>query len=195
MEQTKGIKIGSPYQSYYYLTEDNKVYNALTKRYLRANKNIYTLVNEDNKRVKATLKEIYLMVHNKPFCKDNIENLQGEQWKEIEGSSGNYFISNHGRIKSYKGYNAKLLSLVTTDKGYKRVNVNFGNGNYNYFVHRLVAEYFLPIPSNSFYDVHHKDFNTINNKVDNLMWVTKDQHKTIHREHERELAHERQSTK
>ena len=43
-------QIGTPYKEYYYL-DGNKVYNSLTKRYLRANKNLFKLVNEDDKRV------------------------------------------------------------------------------------------------------------------------------------------------
>ena len=185
-------QIGNPYKDYYYLCDDNRIYNSLTKRYLRANNNMFKLVNIDNKRVNATLKEIYYKVHNKVFCIDNIENLYGEEWKEIENSSGNYFISNLGRIKSYKGYNAKLLSLNTTDRGYKRLNVDFGTGNANYFVHRLVAEYFLTLPTKPFCEIHHKDFNSLNNKADNLVWLTKEEHKEIHRQHEEFINIKRQ---
>lgn len=178
------IQIGTPYKDYYYL-DGNKVYNALTKRYLRANNNMFTLVNEDNKRVKATLKEVFYKVNKKVYCIDNIEDLQGEQWKEIENSGGNYFISNMGRIKSYKGYNAILLTQHIA-KGYKRINADLGTGNKNIIVHRLVAEYFLDVPLKPFMEVHHKDFNSLNNNADNLMWVTKDQHKAIHYKHDTE---------
>ena len=102
-------QIGTPYKDYYYL-DNLKVYNSLTKKYLRMNTNMFTLVNEDNKRVKATLKELYYNVNNKVYCNDEIQDLQGEQWKEIENSGGNYFISNMGRIKSYKGYNTNRKS-------------------------------------------------------------------------------------
>ena len=94
-------QIGTPYKDYYYL-DNLKVYNSLTKKYLRMNTNMFTLVNEDNKRVKVTLKDLYYNVNNKVYCNDEIQDLQGEQWKEIENSCGNYFISNMGRIKSYK---------------------------------------------------------------------------------------------
>lgn len=175
-------QIGTPYKDYYYLDGLN-VYNSLTKKYLRMNTNMFTLVNEEDKRVKATLKELYYKVNNKVYCVDKIPNLQGEQWKEIENSGGNYFISNMGRIKSYKGYIAKILA-IPTQKGYKRVSMDLGTGKTNYLVHKLVAQYFLPLPTKPFCAIHHKDFNSLNNKADNLLWVTKEEHKEIHREHE-----------
>ena len=179
-------QIGTPYKDYYFLDE-NKVYNSLTKRYLRANKNLFKLVNEDDKGVNVSLKALYYKVNNKIYCIDDIENLQGEEWKEIDNSGGNYFISNMGRIKSYKGYKARLLSQTTAENGYKRVNTDFfGTGTTaNFTVHRLVAEYFVEKPNKPMCDiVHHKDFNSLNNKATNLQWVTKEEHKKIHRIHE-----------
>jgi hypothetical protein len=183
--------IGKPYKSYYYLTDDNRVYNSLTKRYLRMNNNTYKLVNEQDKRINVTLKEIYYKVYGKIYSIDNIEPLEGEQWKEIDNSGGNYFISNMGRIKSYKGYNAKLLSQTTANNGYKRVNADFfGTGKTaNFTVHRLVAEYFVEKPNKPMCDiVHHKDFNSLNNKSTNLCWISKEQHKEIHRKHDKEIC-------
>lgn len=184
-------QIGKPYQDYYYLCDDNRVYNSLTKRYLRKNNNMFKLVNENNKRVNASLKEIYYKVHGKVYSIDDIEPLNGEQWKEIDNSGGNYFISNMGRIKSYKGYTAKLLSQATSDNGYKRVNADFfGTGTTaNFTVHRLVAEYFVKKPNKPMCNVvHHKDFNSLNNKATNLQWVTKEEHKEIHRKHDKEIS-------
>ena len=77
-------QIGTPYKEYYYL-DGNKVYNSLTKRYLRANKNLFKLVNEDDKRVNVSLKALYYKVNNRVYCIDDIENLQGEEWKEKIG--------------------------------------------------------------------------------------------------------------
>lgn len=172
-------RIGKPYKDYYFLDE-NKVYNSLTKRYLRPNNNLFTLVNEDNKRVKVSLKALYMMVYGKVYCIDNIQDIQGEQWKEIIDSGGNYYVSNMGRIKSYKGYTAKILTDTTTEKGYKRINADFGTGNHSYFVHRIIAEYFLQPPTKPFSEIHHKDFNRANNKADNLCWLSKAEHTKIH---------------
>lgn len=57
----------------------------------------------------------------------------------------------------------------------------FNNGkSKKYRIHRLVAQAFLSNESNKPI-VHHKDKNTKNNRADNLMWVTSDEHLLIHK--------------
>lgn len=46
-------------------------------------------------------------------------------------------------------------------------------------VHVLLAKAFIPNPENKPI-VHHKDFNPLNNCLDNLMWVTVSEHMEIH---------------
>ena len=52
-------------------------------------------------------------------------------------------------------------------KGYLRVSV----GGKLMFVHRLVAQLYVPNPDNK-PQVNHKDGNKLNNNADNLEWVT-----------------------
>lgn len=100
---------------------------------------------------------MYKLVYNKVYCIDNIENLEGEQWKVLEGTEGNYYCSNLGRIKSYCSYNAILVKPFQNMRNYEKVKITL-YGNYaNYFVHRLVASAWLPLPKNIDCIIHHID--------------------------------------
>ena len=52
---------------------------------------------------------------------DKIPNLPDEEWRSIEGYDGKYLISNCGRVKSLKHYDARLLKAFANNKGYLRV--------------------------------------------------------------------------
>ena len=55
------------------------------------------------------------------FIIKNIKDLPNEEWREINGYSGKYLVSNMGRIKSLKHRMAKLLTAFPNNKGYPRV--------------------------------------------------------------------------
>ena len=52
---------------------------------------------------------------------DRIMDLPNEEWREINGFGGKYLVSNMGRIKSFKHYDARLLTAFPNNKGYPRV--------------------------------------------------------------------------
>ena len=67
-------------------------------------------------------------------------------------------------------------------KGYRMLHLKVNKVYYNIFIHRLVAQKFIPNPLNK-PTVNHKDLNKLNNHVDNLEWVTGDennQHAYLH---------------
>ena len=167
-------KIG--YREIYLLFPNGMIFNNLTNKFLKADKNFrFSLKNKDNKYKTVSLKTIYRKVYNKEFCFDNIKNFDNEIWKEINETKGKYFISNYGRIKTYCGYNAKILKQFKTKKNYNTVNIN----KKHYKIHRLVAYYFIStnLKEN---EVHHIDGNTFNNKVDNLEILSAEQHRKKH---------------
>ena len=89
-----------------------------------------------------------------------------EIWRVIEGYEGLYWVSNFGRIKSKN----KILKL--TKRNYVEVGLIKNGVVKTFYVHRLVANAFIPNPNNYFY-INHKDENKLNNHVDNLEWCTK----------------------
>ena len=103
---------------------------------------------------------------------------KSEIWKKLVipnlDDCEKYEISNFGRLKSYKkdsfGYILKNSKL----KGYQALVVKLKNKkNTTKYVHKLVAEHFIPKDSPLQRHVIHLDFDKDNNHVSNLLWVTR----------------------
>jgi hypothetical protein len=91
-----------------------------------------------------------------------------EFWKKIKEFK-DYEISNQGSVKSLKFNKQKILTGRKTTKGYLKVLLLSEEKKFNFFVHRLVAQEFLPNPNN-LTQVNHIDGNKLNNSVENLEW-------------------------
>lgn len=184
-------QLKKPFRSCYYLLENGNIYDESKKQEKQADSNhMFRLLTEDNKQKKVSLKRLYRELYNKEYCKDNIESLQGEEWREIENTEGKYYVSNKGRIKSLEGYEAKILKpFISNSSKYQRVDI-FENGKRaTKLVHQLVALYFLPFvfPANPFnLAIHHKDLDISNNAADNLTFIDKAKHCLLHQEIRRE---------
>jgi hypothetical protein len=112
----------------------------------------------------------------------NIQDLDGEIWKDVLGFEGYYQISNKGRIKSLercvKGKNKSYLTLKSRlyegyvcKKGYIRMTLSKNHKMIRKYVHNLVADAFIPNIHNK-PQINHRDGNKKNNIVDNLEWCT-----------------------
>ena len=87
--------------------------------------------------------------------------------KQIKGSI-DYFVTNTGRVFRKE----RELKKNKSTNGYVTVSVLYINGERKlHYVHRLVAEAFLPNPENKKF-VNHKNLIKNDNRVENLEWVT-----------------------
>ena len=89
--------------------------------------------------------------------------------KDIVGYEGLYAITPEGEVWSYK--RKKFLTPYISGNGYFKVRLLKDNGEKQYYVHRLVAEAFLPNPEN-LPQVDHIDNDKTHNYVNNLQWTT-----------------------
>lgn len=93
-----------------------------------------------------------------------------EIWKQITGWEEKYAISDTGKVKNL--ISGRLVLQHDNGVGYKRVLLwRDGVGGEKAYVHRLVADAFLPGRGNRT-EVNHIDGVRSNNVATNLEWVT-----------------------
>lgn len=103
-------------------------------------------------------------------------------WVKIKGYEEFYEISSNGEIRSKdrtltdkigrtRSWKGKILNPDIAPNGYYRVTFSINKKRKQFYVHRLIAKYFIPNPDN-LPQVNHIDGNKLNNSLDNLEWVT-----------------------
>lgn len=111
---------------------------------------------------------------------------QHEMWKQIKNFP-DYDISNLGNVRSRRRKNIKIMSFQKTEAGYLVVALlppkvkGQQQKRKKLKVHRMVCEYYCDDFTNE-KEVHHKNLNRQDNRADNLIALSKQEHIKLHRE-------------
>ena len=97
-----------------------------------------------------------------------------EIWTPIKGYDGKYEVSNRGNVRSLK-YNKQnkigIMHPTRSGAGYLAVTLRDNCKPKVVYVHRLVAEAFIPNPSDM-PEINHINEDKTDNRVENLEWCT-----------------------
>lgn len=104
-----------------------------------------------------------------------------EEWRDIKGYEGSYQVSSLGKIKGLdrtiktKGGTRRVFERIKSTHvmkiGYVGVNLSLNGKTKLHYVHRVIAQAFIPNPDDKA-QVNHKDFDRQNNSILNLEWAT-----------------------
>lgn len=86
----------------------------------------------------------------------------------LDGEITRWSVNEEGQVRNDETGKFLTGTILHT---YRYINFRWNHKQKNKSVHRLVAEAFLPNPNNLPY-VHHIDGNRLNNKLENLQWVS-----------------------
>lgn len=93
-----------------------------------------------------------------------------EFWRDIKGYEGLYQVSNVGQVRSLRSN--KILKPRNNGGGYLQVKLCKNGKEKFFYVHRLVAEAFLP-NEDELPEVDHINNDKTDNRVANLQWISK----------------------
>lgn len=97
-----------------------------------------------------------------------------EIWKDIKGYEGKYQVSNLGNVKSlerFDKYNRYVKEKILIPRKHTGGYLRVGLSRKDFYIHRLVAEAFIPNLKNKKY-INHIDGDKTNNNINNLEWCT-----------------------
>lgn len=108
-----------------------------------------------------------------------IKTITNDSSNHIKGDT--YYISNFGRVK----LNDTLLSIgkglyVDKEQGMRGSSYNLRIVGFSKYIYQYVFELFFNEPKKKHYQLHHIDYDRMNNSVSNLIYVSPYEHGKIH---------------
>lgn len=128
----------------------------------------YILDTKDGNFYNCKVDNLYWRRKNRAPKLYDTTSLEGEIWKPIVGYEGLYEVSSQGRIKS--SYSRKIIKSYSVH-GYRGIALVKNSTLRKYYIHRLVAEAFIPNPNN-YPCIDHINTIRADNSVKNLKWCT-----------------------
>ena len=119
------------------------------------------LIDKAGNAIRPTIKNIVRAVYNSEYCRDSIPDLPDEEWyfveevflKGLRSCRETLLVSNYCRLKSYTGYEARILHQYKNPAGYMEILPQSDGKQVHIKVYRLEAFYF-------------------NRPVEGKMWIT-----------------------
>jgi hypothetical protein len=112
-----------------------------------------------------------------------VEDKMGEIWVKVilKGPTKmkDYYVSTYGRAKAYNRKTESEMEIKGSlgKRGYKSINIRLVEGYQSLFIHKAIAENFVRKPSDEHTYILHKNHDTIDNRVENLIWATEEEWK------------------
>lgn len=117
-----------------------------------------------------------------------INNMENEIWEKIEGYDGLFIVSNLGRVYHYsypvnsrygkiRNVTAGFIKPIIGKRGYYVVNIHYKSKRKSFYIHRLLAEYFIPKIEGKYFVNHINGIKT-DNSLTNLEWCTQKENDT-----------------
>lgn len=114
---------------------------------------------------------------------NKVEIFPGEEFRTLEvvGRNGElkYAFSNFGRVVSYlKEIEKGNLMLFTTEPNrHSRLKINIVGGSTSIYIHKVVADFFLPKKDDSLNYIKHINKNIKDNHYHNLQWCAEPEYR------------------
>ena len=161
----EGLKDIEGYEGLYSINKNGDVYSYTRNKLLtpttyknRSAKHNYVALSKNGKKCRVRIHKLIKQTF--------IEKKEMIGFKEVRSHEGRYLINIKGDI--YSRYTARFLLPTVNSLGYLVVALSL---NKLFYIHRLIAEHFIPNHENK-PCINHKDGNKINNSIDNLEWCT-----------------------